>query len=87
MRGFEPYHQVHVGPCQREQFAVRAHPGIDRKNRCIPQIVRSARQISRLFLEAHHAGAALRLGQFVYGGSMLQPTPFDGKVENPSQSA
>ena len=82
IRALRPHRQVYIGPCQREQFTVGAHPGIYREDRCIPQICRSASQVLCLFFETQHAGAPLRLGQFVNGRRVLQPAPFNGKMQN-----
>jgi hypothetical protein len=79
--------QIHVGPFQRKEFTVRAHPGIYRQSRRIADIIGSLRQVQRFLREIEHASATLGLGQFVNGGCVLQPTPFNGEMENAPQRA
>ena len=87
VRAFCARCQVHIGPFQREQFTIRAHPGIDRQNRCIAEILGSLRQILCLFRKAQHAVPALGLRQFVDGGHAVQSAPLHCKVKNPPQRA
>ena len=51
---------------------------------CVRKTLMSDGHLASLLLKAHYAGAAAGLRQFVYRGSMLQPTPLNGKVENSS---
>ncbi len=87
MRAFCALRQVHIGPFQREQFAVGAQPGIDRQNRSVPEILGSLRQILCLFRKAQNAVPAFGLRQFVDGGRAVQSAPLHGKMQNPPQRA